>query len=152
MIETCHLTVTPHIWHVTCVGWTFSKNFSFLAFTVLDWQFLEDSERKDDLIKQCSVWKLLNRKWPRHSSYFWLESTFIYTRRYSPLCEPTTCSSCGGLRPSAQAFFPPFRQKKDFLLMFWPILGHFWCSLVTLVTVRSNLSNFKNYKKIIVFL
>ena len=29
-------------------GWTFSQNFSSLAFTVMDWKCLEDSKQKDD--------------------------------------------------------------------------------------------------------
>ena len=28
-------------------------------------------------------------------------------------------------------------------MLFWPILGHFWCPIVTLVTFSSKLSNFK---------
>jgi hypothetical protein len=39
------------------------------------------------------------------------------------------------------------------MMLFWPILGHFWCSIVTLVTVNSNLSNFKkNTESLIWFL
>ena len=75
--------------------------------------------------------------------------TFITTRRYGPLRGPTS-SSCGGLRPSAEAFFA-LRAKKGLILLFCPIFGDFWCPVVTLVTFSSNLSNFernpKNLKK-----
>ena len=63
------------------------------------------------------------------------------TRRYGPLCGPTS-SSCGGLRPLAEAFFG---QKKELIMLFWPIFGNFWCPVVTLVTFSSNISN--NTKK-----
>ena len=59
------------------------------------------------------------------------------TRRYGPLRGPTS-SSCGGLRPSAEAFFA-LRAKKVLILLFWPIFGDFWCLVVTLVTFSSNL-------------
>ena len=29
----------------------------------------------------------------------------------------------------------------------WPILGHFWCPVVTMVTFGSNLTNFKKNTK-----
>ena len=51
--DTCHLThdtwqVTCDTGHMTHGGrWIFSQNFSSPALTVWDWQFLEDSERKD---------------------------------------------------------------------------------------------------------
>ena len=32
-------------------------------------------------------------------------------------------------------------------MLFWPILGHFWCSVVPLVTFSSNLNNLKTIKK-----
>ena len=44
------------------------------------------------------------------------------TRRYDLLRGPTS-SSCVGLQPSAEAFFP--LGKKKFIMMFWLILGHF---------------------------
>ena len=31
-------------------------------------------------------------------------------------------------------------------LMFWPILGNVWCSVVTLISFSSNLNNFKKKK------
>ena len=35
------------------------------------------------------------------------------------------------------------------IMLFWPVLGHFWCSVLTLVTFISNLNNFeKNPKNI----
>ena len=33
--------------------------------------------------------------------------------------------------------------KKKLIMLFWPILGHFCCSVVTLVTFSSNLSTFR---------
>ena len=49
--ETWHLT--PDTWRVTLGGWwSFSQNFSSLAFTAWDGQCLEDSERKDDWINE----------------------------------------------------------------------------------------------------
>ena len=45
----------------------------------------------------------------------------IYTRRYGPLRGPTS-RSCGGLRPSAKAFFLP---KKSLLCCFGPFLAIF---------------------------
>ena len=41
-----------------------------------------------------------------------------------------------GLRP--RDFFA-LRGKKDLIMLFWPILGHLWCPVVTLVTFSSNL-------------
>ena len=74
----------------------------------------------------------------------------INTRRYSPL-RGLSSSSCGGLRPTAEAFYA-LRAKKELFMLFWLTLGHFWCSVVTSVTFSSNLSNFeknsKNPKKI----
>ena len=52
--------------------------------------------------------------------------TFMYlenTRSYSPLCGLTS-SSCGGLWPSAKAFFA-LRAKKELIMLFWPIFGNF---------------------------
>ena len=41
--------VTRYMWHVTRLGgWTFSQNFSSLAFTVCDLWYYEDLEEKDD--------------------------------------------------------------------------------------------------------
>ena len=46
-----------------------------------------------------------------------------------------------------RGFFGP-SGKKELFTLFVPILGHFWCSVVTSVTFSSNLSNFeKNAKK-----
>ena len=70
---------------------------------------------------------------------------YINTRRYSPLCGPTS-SSCGGLWPSAEAFFL-LRAKKKLFTLFLLILGYFWCLVVTSVTFSSTLSNFENYPK-----
>ena len=67
-----------------------------------------------------------------------LYSNLLITRRYGLLRVPTS-SSCGGfcLRPG---------QKKSLWCCFSP-LGRFWCSVVSLVTLRSNLSNFEKIKK-----
>ena len=47
--------------------------------------------------------------------------------------------------------FLPF-GKKGLIMLTWPILGHFCCSVVTLVTFSGNLNNYeKNSKKIIYF-
>ena len=70
---------------------------------------------------------------------------FIDTKRYGPLRGPTS-SSCGGLRPSAEAFFA-LRAKKELIMLFWPIFGDFWCPVVTVVTFSSNLSNFERNPK-----
>ena len=56
----------------------------------------------------------------------------IYTRRYGLLCGPTS-SSCGGPWPLPEAFFALW-AKKVLIMLFWPILGHFWCSVLTLLT------------------
>ena len=32
-------------------------------------------------------------------------------------------------------------------MLFWPILGYFWCSVATLVTSSSKISTFKNIPK-----
>ena len=66
---------------------------------------------------------------------------YHYTRRYGPLCGPTS-SSCGGLRPSAEAFFA-LQAKKELFMLFWPIFGDFWCPVVTMVTFTSNLIIFQ---------
>ena len=41
----------------------------------------------------------------------------LSTRRYSPLRGPTS-NSCGGLRPSAEAFFA-LRAKKELIMLLW---------------------------------
>ena len=62
-----------------------------------------------------------------------LKVCLIITRRYGPLCRPTF-SSCGGLLPSAEAFFCPKGQKNAY----YTVLDHFWQFLVS----SSNLCNF----------
>ena len=42
-----------------------------------------------------------------------------------------------GLRPRV---FLPFGQKKNLIMLFWPIFGNFSCPVVTLVTFSSNLT------------
>ena len=58
---------------------------------------------------------------------------FITTRRYGPLRGPTS-SSCGGLRPSAEAFFALLAKKKNY----YAVLAHFQQFLVS----SSNIGNF----------
>ena len=72
-----------------------------------------------------------------------LPSSFTQTRRYGPLCGPTS-SSCGGLRP--RLFFA-LRAKKELFMLFWPIFRNFWCPVVTMVTFRRNLINFEGKQK-----
>ena len=36
-----------------------------------------------------------------------------------------------------------FGQKKELIMLFWPTLAKFWCPVVPLVTLSSNLSNFE---------
>ena len=62
-------------------------------------------------------------------------------RRYSPL-HGLTSSCCGGLRPTAKVFFP-LRAKKGLFMLFFLILDYFLCSVVTSVTLCSNLSSFE---------
>ena len=69
------------------------------------------------------------------------------TRRYSPLCvffkDPAVgLSLCLRL----------FSGKKSPIILFWPILRHFWGSVVPLVTFSNNLNNFeRNLRKFIFF-
>ena len=45
--------VTHDMWHVTCWGgWTFSQNFSSLAFTVFDLWYYDDIEEKAHLLTE----------------------------------------------------------------------------------------------------
>ena len=69
-------------------------------------------------------------------------SCYLIAKRYSPL-RGLTSSSCGGLRPSAEAFFA-LRAKKELIILFWPIFGIFWSPVITLVTFSSNISNNNN--------
>ena len=72
---------------------------------------------------------LINRKGTYYNVVFLINCT----RRCGPLRGPSS-SSCGGLRPSAEAFFCPLGKKRSFYVCFGPNFGHFWIS--------SNLSNF----------
>ena len=60
--------------------------------------------------------------------------------------EEDTARYAGLLLAPAEGFdrgsFCPSKKKK-LIMLFWFILGHFWCSVVTLVTFSSNLNNFK---------
>ena len=55
------------------------------------------------------------------------DDTIILTRKYGPLRGPTS-SSCGGLRPSAEAFFALWAKNKK---AFHAVLAHFWQFLVS---------------------
>ena len=61
---------------------------------------------------------------------YWKSFTSIlkYTARYAGLLWPR--------------LFLPFGQKIEFIMLFWPILGHFWCPVVTLVTGCLSVPNF----------
>ena len=68
----------------------------------------------------------------------WLTATYVSslntkTRRYGPLCGPTS-SSCGGLWSLAEAFYAIWAKKMSLLYVF----AHFWQFLVPI----SNLGNF----------
>ena len=51
-----------------------------------------------------------------------------------------------GLRPLVEAFFTIW-AKEGLIMLFWPILGSFCCSVVTFVTFSSNLNNFEKNSK-----
>ena len=92
----------------------------------------------------CDYWNEL-AFWPIQEKLK-LKTILVNTRRYGPLRGPTS-SSCGGLWPSAEAFF----ALHAVIMLFWPIFGNFWCPVVTLVTLSSNICiferNHKNPKK-----
>ena len=80
------------------------------------------------IIMQSSICykQLLQFLWSRtmFNMYFELLDKiclFVYTRRYGPL-RGLTSSSCGGLRPLAEAFFALW-AKKELIMLFWPIFG-----------------------------
>ena len=50
---------------------------------------------------------------------------FNQTSRCGPLRGPSS-SSCGGLWPSAEAFFALWAKKRSFYVCFGPNFGHFW--------------------------
>ena len=53
-----------------------------------------------------------------------LAMIFSCTRRCGPLRGPSS-SSCGGLRPLAEAFFCPWGKKRSFYVCFCTNFGHF---------------------------
>ena len=69
-LDTWHRTsdmwhVTRAMWHVTHGGGlTFSQTFSSLAFTVWDWQCLEDSEKKEERLNEWIIHKGVCRTAP----------------------------------------------------------------------------------------
>ena len=71
-------------------------------------------------------------------------SLLLNTRRYGQL-RRSTSSSCGALWTSAEAFFALLANKGLFML-FRPVLGRFWCSVVPLVIFSGNLSYFEREK------
>ena len=64
--------------------------------------------------------------------YQWLEDTARYAGLLLAPAEGF------GLQP--RHFFA-FRAKNDLIMLLWPIFGFFWCPVVTLVTLSSNLKN-----------
>ena len=54
-------------------------------------------------------------------------------------------SYAGQLLAPGEGFglWPKLSGKKGLIMRFWPILGHFWCSVVTFITFSSNLNNFE---------
>ena len=69
-------------------------------------------------------------------------STLKDTSRYAGLL----LAPAEGFGPQPRAFFA-LRAKKKLIMLFKPILGHFWCPVVTLVAFSSNVSNFKKNPK-----
>ena len=64
------------------------------------------------------------------------------------------------IRPATRAYFQLLRRasafgrgffypsgKKELFMLFCPIFGDFWCSVVTVVTFSSNLNNFERNQK-----
>ena len=49
-----------------------------------------------------------------------------------------------GLWPT---LFVALWAKKEINMLFWTIFGNFWCPVVTLVTISSNISNFERNSK-----
>ena len=77
----------------------------------------------------------------------YLSETLTYDTieaQYTPtsLSLEGTARYAGLLRPR---LFLPFGQKKELIMLFWPIFDNCWCPVVTLVTFSSNISN--NTKK-----
>ena len=64
---------------------------------------------------------------------FFEKISITYTRRYGPLLGLRRASAFG------RGFFA--LPAKKLIMLFWPILGHFWCPVVPFVTFSSNLSN-----------
>ena len=62
------------------------------------------------------------------------------------ILEDTTRYAGLVLAPAAKAFFGPL-GKKEVIKLFWPIFGNSWCTVVTMVTFSSNLTNFKRIQK-----
>ena len=61
-----------------------------------------------------------------------------------------TARYAGLLLAPAEGFgrgFFALRAKNELFMLFWPILGDFWCPVVTVVTFSSNLSNFERTQK-----
>ena len=52
-----------------------------------------------------------------------------------------------GVHPIIVAPVEVFGQKRELIILFWPILGLFWSPVVTLVTFSSILSNFEKNPK-----
>ena len=98
----------------------------------------------------CDIWHVMG---VNILSEFQLPSSYnfgvkVLWRYFHKGQEGTPCrlasSSCGGLQTRLLG-------KKRLIIQFWPIFGHFWWSVVTLVILSSTLINFlfnkKNLKK-----
>ena len=67
-------------------------------------------------------------------------AAIYFNRRYGPLRGPYLLAPAEGFGLRPRHFF---RAKKELIMLFWPVLGHFWCPVVTLVTFSNNHSLFE---------
>ena len=120
--------------------WWSSWRGVWSSFQMCKWSF--DWSCLDLLSSNCSSLMVLSAIGVLYCSFFLWVSHLGRTRRYCPLCGPNS-SSCGGLWPLPKAFFA-LRVKTTY----YSVLshGHFWCSVVTLVTFNSNLYNYEEEK------
>ena len=115
---TCHVT-TFFFWILFSPNYPLGQFGLVVAMSVPDWLCLSPSHAIT-----WSVWGLSLVNPPSLLKVF-----FYFCLHYI-------------LGPSAEAFVA-LRAKRELIMLFWPILGHFWCPVVTLVTFSSNLSNFE---------
>ena len=105
---------------------------------IYHYHYLEDQEEKAHGLTESIKDEGVYRTAPATPGLLKSISIAI-TRRYGSLRGPTS-SVHGGLRPLTEAFFAIW-AKKELIMLFWPIFGHFWRPVVTLVTFSSKLSN-----------